>query len=107
MLPWVYSRSLVSQILSGVIQPLLADWSQRHGYQPVLLETFVETPRKVGGYFGLCSGRDSFHIAPHDERNRTPTGFAGHPEAQERQGSRGFRPRRPLAVCGDGPHLGV
>ena len=48
ILPWVHSPSLASRILSGVIQPLLAHWSQRDGYRPVLLESFVETPRFTG-----------------------------------------------------------
>ena len=61
ILPWVHSRSLASRILSGVIQPLLADWSQRYGYQPVLLETFVEIPRFKGTSYKaanwICVGR--------------------------------------------------
>ena len=48
ILPWVQSPSLASGILSGVIQPLLAHWSLRYGYRPVLLESFVETPRFTG-----------------------------------------------------------
>jgi len=43
----------------GVRPPLPAPYAY--------LQHPTETPRKVGGYFGLCSGRDSFHIAPHDE----------------------------------------
>ena len=61
ILPWVHSRSLASRILSGVIQLLLADWSQRYGYQPVLLETFVEIPRSKGTSYKtanwICVGR--------------------------------------------------
>ena len=48
ILPWVQSPSLASGILSRVIQPLLAHWSLRYGYRPVLLESFVETPRFTG-----------------------------------------------------------
>ena len=48
ILPWVYSPSLASRILSGAIQPLLADWTRRYGYRPVLLESFVESPRFKG-----------------------------------------------------------
>jgi len=48
ILPWVQCRGLASRILSGILKPLRADWSLRYGYQPVLLETFVEIPRFSG-----------------------------------------------------------
>ena len=48
ILPWVRSSGLASRILAGMIQPLKADWGLRYGYQPVLLESFVETPRFAG-----------------------------------------------------------
>jgi hypothetical protein len=48
ILPWVHSRCLASRILSGAIQPLLAHWSRRYGYRPVLLESFVQSPRFKG-----------------------------------------------------------
>jgi hypothetical protein len=48
ILPWVKCCGLASRILSGIIKPLRADWSLRYGYQPVLLETFVEIPRFTG-----------------------------------------------------------
>src|ERR1017187_1139165 len=50
-----------SRILSGAIQPLLADWSERYGYQPVLLESFVESPRFKGTSYKaanwICMGQ--------------------------------------------------
>jgi hypothetical protein len=48
ILPWVQCRGLASRILSGLLKPLRADWRWRYGYQPVLLETFVEIPRFTG-----------------------------------------------------------
>ena len=48
ILPWVHSPCLASRILSGAIQPLLADWTRRYGYRPLLLESFVESPRFKG-----------------------------------------------------------
>jgi len=48
LLPWVQCPGLASRILSGVLKPLRTDWRQRYGYQPVLLETFVEIPRFTG-----------------------------------------------------------
>jgi len=48
ILPWVQCGGLASRILSGILKPLRADWAWRYGYQPVLLETFVEIPRFTG-----------------------------------------------------------
>jgi Domain of unknown function (DUF4338) len=48
ILPWVKSFGLASQILSAVVKPLLVDWSLRYGYEPVLLESFVEVSRFSG-----------------------------------------------------------
>ena len=51
ILPWVKSSRLASRILSGIPNLLLADWNRRYGYQPVLLESFVETPRFTGASY--------------------------------------------------------
>jgi hypothetical protein len=48
ILPWVKCCGLASRILSGVLKPLRTDWSLRYGYQPLLLESFVEIPRFTG-----------------------------------------------------------
>lgn len=48
ILPWIQSRNLASRILSGIAKRLAQDWESRYGYQPVLLETFVEQDRFRG-----------------------------------------------------------
>ena len=48
ILPWVQSCGLASKILSKVVRPLHADWHLRYGYEPLLLESFVESPRFTG-----------------------------------------------------------
>lgn len=48
ILPWIQSKGLASKILSLVSRQLPEDWQQRYGYQPVLLETFVESQRHRG-----------------------------------------------------------
>lgn len=63
--PWVQVPHLASTILARVARQLPTDWQQRHGYQPVLLETFVEQPRFRGTcyraanwiYVGQTQGR--------------------------------------------------
>ena len=46
--PWVTSRNLASRILAGVVQKLPQDWQARHGYRPVILETFIDRERFRG-----------------------------------------------------------
>jgi hypothetical protein len=48
ILPWVNCPGLASRILSGILQPLRADWRWRYGYEPVLLESFVQIPHFSG-----------------------------------------------------------
>jgi hypothetical protein len=48
ILPWVESRNLASRILGTVARELPGQWQERYGYQPVLLETFVESHRFRG-----------------------------------------------------------
>jgi len=48
LLPWVTSRNLASRLLAAGARQLPADWEQRYGYRPVLLETFVERHRFLG-----------------------------------------------------------
>lgn len=42
ILPWVHSQNLASKILAELANRLPRDWLSRYGYQPVLLETFVQ-----------------------------------------------------------------
>ena len=48
ILPWVRCRNLASRVLAICTRRLAEDWQQRYGYLPVLLETFVESPRFKG-----------------------------------------------------------
>ncbi|MGH6826625.1 DUF4338 domain-containing protein [Methyloceanibacter sp.] len=48
VLPWIQSKGLASKILALIARQLPQDWQQRYGYRPVLLETFVESPRHRG-----------------------------------------------------------
>ena len=50
LFPWVQVRNLASKALSLVARRIRGDWWQRYGYEPVLLETFVEAER----YRGTC-----------------------------------------------------
>ena len=50
ILPWVTSKNLASKILSGVARCIQKHWEEKYSYEPVLLETFVET----GRFHGTC-----------------------------------------------------
>ncbi|RIV20942.1 DUF4338 domain-containing protein [Alicyclobacillaceae bacterium I2511] len=65
ILPWVHVPNLASRILSLAARQVVRDWPQLYGYQPVLLETFVEQERFSGTcykaanwlYAGQTTGR--------------------------------------------------
>lgn len=74
LLPWVHCQNLASRLLSMATRRLADDWQKRYGYRPVLLETFVESPRFRGTcykaanwiYLGETQGRgklDKDHTA--------------------------------------------
>lgn len=48
ILPWIKSKNLASKILSLSAKQLPSDWLARYGYQPVLLETFVQKNKFKG-----------------------------------------------------------
>lgn len=48
ILPWVHIRGLASAILARCARQLPADWAQRYGYRPLLLETLVDPARFRG-----------------------------------------------------------
>ena len=85
ILPWVKCGGLASRILSGIVKPLRADWRLRYGYEPVLLETFVEIPRFTGTSYraanwirlGQTQGRGK--LEKQHCSNRSAQGYLGLP----------------------------
>lgn len=72
ILPWIHVPNLASRVLSLAARQVYRDWPQQYGYQPVLLETFVERQRFDGAcykaanwlYAGQTKGRgklDRYH----------------------------------------------
>lgn len=45
ILPWVSVKNMASKTLSIAARQLADDWHTRHGYRPVLLETFIDSTR--------------------------------------------------------------
>jgi hypothetical protein len=65
ILPWVQVKNLASKVLALAAARVAEDFAARYGERPVLLETFVETPRHHGTcyraanwqYLGETQGR--------------------------------------------------
>ena len=51
ILPWIAIPNLGSHILSPVRRQLPDDWTERYNTTPVLIKTFVETPRFTGALY--------------------------------------------------------
>ncbi len=51
ILPWIEIPNLGSHILAIVRRRLPIDWTERYNTTPVLIETFVETPRYTGAVY--------------------------------------------------------
>ncbi len=51
ILPWIAIPNLGSHILAMIRRRLPADWTERYRTTPVLIETFVETPRYTGAVY--------------------------------------------------------
>lgn len=70
ILPWVSSKNLASKLLAMVAKRIPDDWTTHYGYRPVLLETFVESPRFRGTcykaanwiYVGQTRGRGKLDV---------------------------------------------
>ncbi len=70
ILPWVHIPNLGSHILALVRRQLPRDWTVRYNTTPVLIETFVETPRYTGAVYrasgwtrvGTTKGRGRYDI---------------------------------------------
>ena len=51
ILPWIKIPNLGSHLLAIIRRRLPGDWTERYGTTPVLIETFVETPRYTGAVY--------------------------------------------------------
>jgi Domain of unknown function (DUF4338)/Transposase DNA-binding/Transposase Tn5 dimerisation domain len=80
ILPWVKVQNLASHVLGQALGRLRADWQERYGFEPVLVETFVDRSRFSGAcyraanwlYVGKTSGRgrqDRKKIFPLSEKD--------------------------------------
>ena len=51
ILPWINIPNLGSHILAIIRRRLPDDWTERYNTTPVLIETFIETPRYTGAVY--------------------------------------------------------
>ncbi len=88
ILPWVEIPNLGSHILAIVRRRLPTDWTERYGATPVLIETFVETPRDTGA---VCRASGWTNVGTTQGRGAT-TGIPNQPS--------------PKRTSGDAPSIG-
>ena len=102
ILPWIHIPNLGSHILALVRRQLPVDWTARCNTTPVLIETFVETPRHTGAvcrasgwnHVGTAQGRgryDTNNRCDKPKKHLAPTaaqGLEAHPQSLDPQPSR-------------------
>ena len=75
ILPWVKVRFLASSLLGQAARRLPADWRARYGYEPVALESFVDSHRFFGTSYRaagwLCLGETTGRGKYDRHRRRT------------------------------------
>ena len=74
ILPWIEIPNLGSHILAIVRRRLPLDWTERYGTTPVLIETFVETPRYTGAVYHPGPGplRQAHETSPAQKGHLAP-----------------------------------
>ena len=74
--PWVQVPYLASKDLSMAVRRLPGDWKERHGLEPVLVETFVDPAKYRGTCYRAanwqCIGRTKGRKANASEAGRSP-----------------------------------
>ena len=107
--PWVRVPYLASKALSMAVRRLPGDWQERHGLEPVLVETFVDPAKYRGTCYRAanwqCIGRTKGRKASASEAGRTPKGVYLYPLTKDWKqvlltGSRRSGRRSPQAAGG-------
>ena len=101
ILPWIKIPNLGSHILAIVRRRLPDDWAERYNTTPVLIETFVETPRHTGAVYnasgwirvGTTQGRGRIR-PPHETRPAEKGHLASHPQKRLEANPQPVNPRR-------------
>ena len=104
ILPWINIPNLGSHILAIIRRRLPDDWTERYNTTPVLIETFVETPRYTGAVYrasgwtrvGTTQGRGRYDRDRQSDKLkkdvwlRPPaTGLETHPQSLKSAGANG------------------
>jgi len=71
ILPWVRVKNLASHILARAATQLPLDWKHRYGFEPVLLETFVDTERFRGTCYRAANWRHVGQTQGRGKLNKT------------------------------------
>ncbi len=83
ILPWVKVKCLASKALSIASRQLADDWQERHGYRPVLIETFVDLTKFDATCYRAANwhylGETQGHAATQNTEGKTPKGVYVYP----------------------------
>jgi len=104
--PGVRVPNLASRVLGLALQRLPEDWKQRYGYQPVLVESFVDSPRFKGTCYkaanweaiGETAGREGGF--PNGKRSTGKKQIFVHPLSEDFKDQLCKTPHEPLVVRG-------
>ena len=76
ILPWVRVKNLASKALSMACRQLADNWQRQYGYQPVLIETFVDPQRFDGSCYRaanwFCVGQTKGRVAADSNAAKGP-----------------------------------
>ena len=106
-MPWINIPNLGSHILAIIRRRLPDDWTERYNTTPVLIETFVETPRYTGAVY-RASGWTRVGTTQYDRDRQSDkpclapapaTGLETHPQSLKSAGANVIpRPERTLTI---------
>ena len=81
VVPWVRVTNLISTTLSLALRRLPHDWQARYGVEPLLVETFVDPARYVGGCYRAANWVALGETAGRGRDDRAHQRHGAHPKA--------------------------
>jgi hypothetical protein len=80
VVPWVRVKNLISTTLSLALRRLPHDWQARYGVEPLLVETFVDPARYVGGCYRAANWVALGETAGRGRADRAHARHGAHPK---------------------------
>ena len=74
ILPWIRVPNLASRVLAMAVRQLGPDWKRRYGYEPAVLESYVEPARFSGGSYRAANWVEVGESRGRGRQDRTHAG---------------------------------